>query len=103
MQAPKRAVPKDSETAEIEYRHGVALRLDAALAGYNAKRGRGDRLTQGELGRRVAVALGKRPVPQATVSRWLSGDTLPDNPTLAVLAELLEVNAGWLAFGASED
>lgn len=63
---------------------------------------RGDKLTQVEIATVVARTL-KLPAPlsHATVSRWVSGTSVPDARTIAAIARTLNVNEGWLAFGTT--
>jgi hypothetical protein len=50
-----------------------------------------------ELGRRLVKLTGRK-VTQASVHRWGTG-SVPDLETIAGLASILGVRAGWLAFG----
>ena len=61
----------------------------------------GRKVTQASLGAMVSKHLGRRvpPVTGATVSRWESGDTVPDVQTVEAIAAACQVDPGWLAFG----
>lgn len=88
------------------YRREVAERIYAAFEQYNSGLPRSGKLTQSDLGRMVAERLGReRPFPQGTVSAWMSeaDPSLPDNPTLAAIAQVLNVNATWLILGAASE
>lgn len=68
----------------------------------------GREIAKGELGKRVAEVRGHpgwkgggasiTPVHQTTVGRWFK-DSMPDGDTIAALAQVLEVDPGWLMFG----
>jgi transcriptional regulator with XRE-family HTH domain len=62
----------------------------------------GEEVDQAEIAKRVGMALGRPAVAQATVSRWFRG-TVPDVVTVAALAKVMRVSAGWLAFGDPGD
>ncbi len=49
-----------------------------------------------EVGRR----LNRGPLSQGTISRWFRG-AVPDLESICAVAEALEVDPGWLAFGAA--
>jgi transcriptional regulator with XRE-family HTH domain len=64
----------------------------------------GDRLSQEEFGRIVAVHMDReKALTGATISRWESGEALPDLPTLRAIASLVDFDPGWLAFGSSTE
>lgn len=57
-------------------------------------------ISQQALGKLISEKLGRTgPFQSGTVSRWESGDALPDIPTLQAIAELSGLNPGWIAFG----
>lgn len=60
----------------------------------------GAKVSQEELGILVGRYLGStRPITGATVSRWESGETVPDLVTTAAIAEICGADPGWLAYG----
>jgi transcriptional regulator with XRE-family HTH domain len=61
----------------------------------------GVELNQGVLAERLSALLERTPpYSQASVSRWLRGESEPDELAVYVaLARILGVRAGWLAFG----
>ncbi len=50
------------------------------------------------MGRQAAIAQSIGVVPEA-VSRWFSGETMPNNDRMRDLARYLGVEVGWLAMG----
>lgn len=58
----------------------------------------GDRISQTEIGHRVAQRLGTGRSGNA-VSEWWTGKSIPDTPAMAALADVLGVDPGWLEFG----
>jgi transcriptional regulator with XRE-family HTH domain len=60
-------------------------------------------LSQAWLGAEVGRELGAaEPVTQSTISKWMSGASAPqDTDTMVALAKVLEVDPGWLTFGAA--
>jgi transcriptional regulator with XRE-family HTH domain len=62
----------------------------------------GEEVDQAEIAKRVGEVLDRPAVAQATVSRWFRG-TVPDVVTVAALATVMRVPAGWLAFGDPGD
>lgn len=75
------------------------VRVVRAWLYFQARAGR--QVTQREVGRRVAELMGRRrPHNPATVSAWFKG-TAPDAETITALARALDVDPGWLAFGAA--
>ena len=99
-QGPKKGRAKP---APDPYKLEVAERIYDAFRAAQAKRQRGNELTQAEVGERVAKELGrKEPIPQGTVAKWMSATdpALPDPLTIAALAKVLEVSATHLLFGA---
>jgi hypothetical protein len=84
------------------YAAEFARRVGEAFKAFNARRPRGDEMSQEELGRRVANGIGqKEPFSQAAVSRWMSltRPNVPANPIIRALAAALETDAAWLAWG----
>ncbi len=61
----------------------------------------GERISQAEIGRRMAERLPSGRSP-AAVSEWWTGKSIPDTITMAALADILEVSPGWLAFGEGD-
>ena len=61
----------------------------------------GERISQAEIGRRMAQRLGMGRSP-AAVSEWWTGKSIPDTITMAALADVLGASPGWLAFGEGE-
>ncbi len=61
----------------------------------------GERISQAEIGRRMAERLPSGRSP-AAVSEWWTGKSIPDTVTMAALADILEVSPGWLAFGEGD-
>jgi hypothetical protein len=59
----------------------------------------GRQVQQTELGEAVAKLLNRKPVTSSSVSRWFT-EAVPDLQTIAAIAKVLGVCAGWLAFGA---
>lgn len=57
------------------------------------------KVDQKELGQLVGQELGREPYSPSTAGRWLT-EALPDVPVVWALARVLNVDAGWLAFGA---
>ena len=76
-------------------REQFAARMRLAFRRYE---GDGERVEQAEFGRRVAKRLRRKPLTQATVSRWFR-DAIPPLDVLAAIADELGVRRGWLAFG----
>lgn len=57
-------------------------------------------LTQERLAERVSKRLKlEEPLTQSAVSRWFRGAVPRDLATIVAIAELLQVDPGWLAFG----
>ncbi len=78
---------------------GIRDRLFAAWYLYQARQG--EQLSQEWLAEAVSKQLGlDTPITQGAVSRWLKGEG-PNITTLGALAVVLEVDPGWLAFGAA--
>ena len=76
---------------------GFAQRLFRAWYLFQLKKG--GSATQEWLGRQVGKKLVDRePLSQSAVSRWMKG-AKPDLETIAAIAEVLQVDPGWLAFG----
>jgi hypothetical protein len=64
----------------------------------------GARVSQEALGGRVAHHLNDpRPVAGATVSRWETGESVPDLETLAAIGAVCRVDPGWIAFGSASN
>jgi transcriptional regulator with XRE-family HTH domain len=84
-----------AESYKTRYRNGFTDRL--RFAWLRLKLIRDTDLIHDDLAKEVSRALGEA-VPQPTVSRWFR-DRLPDAPTLCALADALQVDPGWLAFG----
>jgi len=62
------------------------------------------RISQEALGARVAQHLNDpRPITGATVSRWETGESVPDLETLAAIGAVCRVDPGWIAFGAASN
>ena len=80
---------------EVSYNERFSERLRAALLQLGVREGRA--VGWAELGRRVKERTG-RVVTAASVNRWGSG-SVPDLETIAALAAILGVRAGFLAFG----
>ena len=60
------------------------------------------KVSQEALGARVAEHLNDpRPITGATVSRWETGESVPDLETLAAIGAVCRVDPGWIAFGAA--
>lgn len=58
--------------------------------------------SQGWLADTVSQHLGlPKPLTQGAISRWFAADTEPDLKTIGAVAAILEVDPGWLAFGAA--
>lgn len=57
------------------------------------------KIGQDEVGRLVGEKLGDEPITAATVSRWGSGKQEPDLRTIEAIADVLDCDPGWLAFG----
>ena len=55
--------------------------------------------SQGGFAFLVGEGLGREPVSAATISRWESGESIPDLSTLLQISRLAGVDPGWLAFG----
>ncbi len=103
MQGAKKTAKKKTVDP---YKAEVAGRIYDAFRALNKQRRRGDELTQEEMGRLVAVALGlKEPFPQATVSRWMSENNpaLTEPRTVRAIARVLETDVTWLLYGATAD
>lgn len=102
-QGAKKAIRREDEGER--YRREVAARVYDAFRDYNAKRPKDQELTQAELGRRVGAKMKRDAVPQGTVSRWMnpSNPAVTDNPTLRVIAEVLETDVMWILYGAMSD
>jgi hypothetical protein len=80
---------------ELTYSERFSERLRAELLQLAVREGRP--VGWAELGRRVRERTG-REVTDASVNRWGSG-SVPDLETIAALAAILGVRAGYLAFG----
>lgn len=56
-------------------------------------------ITYDEIAQRFARRGGREPVKDVTIGRWLRGERRPKTlEDTAIFAEVLEVQAGWLAF-----
>lgn len=87
-----------SQTPDISA--GFSARLTHALLRLSLEEGHNIGPT--EFGKRVGKVL-KRVVSQQTASKWLSGDTIPEElETIVACAQVTGVDPGWLTFdGAS--
>jgi transcriptional regulator with XRE-family HTH domain len=83
---------------ELTYSERFSERLRAELLQLAVREGKP--VGWAELGRRVRERTG-RDVTDASVNRWGSG-SVPDLETIAALAAILGVRAGYLAFGEGE-
>jgi transcriptional regulator with XRE-family HTH domain len=62
----------------------------------------GERVSQEVLGARLAKQLNDpQPITGATVSRWETGESVPDLETLAAIGAVCGVDPGWIAFGSA--
>jgi len=62
----------------------------------------GELVSQEALGARLAQQLDDpRPITGATVSRWETGESVPDLETLAAIGVVCSVDPGWIAFGSA--
>jgi hypothetical protein len=90
-------LPKPNDRAG-QIRAGQKERMFAARARLEQREQR--RVSLDELGARVADAMGKpAPFANTVVRRWIEGIGEPENViTWVALAEVFDVNVGWLAF-----
>ena len=89
--------------SDIEVRRSPETSLGERIliARFEASALRSEKLLQERLGVLVSRELSKgAPVTAATVSRWVSGDTVPSVTTIAAVARVCGVDPGWLGFGA---
>jgi hypothetical protein len=78
---------------------GFAARLLWAIQGLE-RREQKRKVENAEIGRRVAEGLGRTPAYRSqTVGKWLEGSE-PSSEVVAMLARVLDVDPGWLAFGS---
>lgn len=102
-QGAKRALaPSTGDTYRLE----LSARIHRAFKQFNATKPRAEELSQAKLGELVSRRLRqKEAITQATVSRWMSdaNPITPDNPTLAAIADVLNCDKTWLAFGGTLD
>lgn len=104
--AKKIAQSRDGEDENERYRRDVAERIRLSLDQYNLGLPPSAKMSQADLGKLVAEALGRAdPFPQATVSRWMSENNpnTPDNLTARAIAGALNVDLMWLLYGAATD
>lgn len=104
MPVADRKKAKLKDEAE-RYRRGVTERIYAAFEDYNSGLPRSGKLGQADFGRLVAELRKLPPIPQVTVSRWMSetNPALPDLLTLRAIATVLNVNVLWLLYGDDND
>jgi hypothetical protein len=106
-QGAKKAASKKAAAKHVDpYKREVAERISTALKTYNARVKKSDEIGQQELAILVAKHLGlKEPPTQASVSGWMNvkKPSLPSNPTLIAIAEVLGASASWLILGATEE
>ena len=62
----------------------------------------GRKVGHAEMAEMVAEKAGEDPVTPSTVSRWFKG-TIPNASTLLAIAQVCEVDPGWLTFGNDSD
>lgn len=92
------ALAVTSRTGE-DWAHSRARRMFRARVRLSMRRG--EKVSQAAFGALLAARLGRaKDITAATVSRWESGDATPDLATLEAVAELCDIDPGWLAFGA---
>ena len=80
---------------------GFAGRLRELWYAYQARLRR--KVEQKELAALVADFLGREPLAQATVSKWMLGKAIPDLDTVCAIAVVLEGDPATLAFGEWRD
>ena len=82
------------------FKKAFGTRFFQALQDLGKTEGTG--VSQGEVAARVAKILKEKTKRDNTVSQWRNGKSLPDVVTVFVLARVLGVSPGWLAFGEGE-
>lgn len=103
-QGAKKSARREEEGER--YRREVAERIYEAFDRYNSGLPRSGKLSQADLGKMVAERRGlEKPIPQATVSSWMSENdpSTPDNLTLAAIADVLNTQPLWLILGVISD
>lgn len=84
-------------TAQVTERDGFTYRLFEARLYLDGVLRR--RLTDREWGDRVGKLL-KHDLSSSTLTRWQSGQTVPDLEQVLAMAKVCQVDPGWLAFGS---
>ena len=87
-------------TVRKGFKKAFGTRFFQALQDLGKTEGTG--VSQGEVAVRWAKILRERTRRDNTVSKWRNGKSLPDVVTVFVLARVLDVRPGWLAFGEGD-
>ena len=87
-------------TIRKSFKRAFGTRFFQALQDLGKTEGTG--VSQGKVAVRVAKILKEKTKRDNTVSQWRNGKSLPDVVTIFVLAKVLDVSPGWLAFGEGE-
>ena len=87
-------------TVRKGFKKAFGTRFFQALQDLGKTEGTG--VSQGEVAVRVAKILKEKTKRDNTVSQWRNGKSLPDVVTVFVLARVLDVRPGWLAFGEGD-